>query len=68
MKSTSSLTPAALFNQSFKLNRVDEGIEFPDVENTEIFGNEPYNDKYRIHKLKSDFYCYDKRFLTEIWY
>ena len=53
---------AALFAQSFKLNRVDEGIEFPDVENTEIFGlYEPYNDKYRIHKLKSDFYCYDKQ-------
>ena len=32
------------------------------MENTEIFGlYEPYNDKYRIHKLKSDFYCYDKQ-------
>lgn len=52
----------ALFTQEFELNEVKQGIEFPQVENTESFGlYEPYNDKYRIHKLKTAFNFYNKQ-------
>ena len=50
----------SLFTQDFLLNEVEEGIEFPQVNNSETFAvYEPYNDKYRVHKLKTDFNFYD---------
>ncbi|MAO72438.1 MAG: hypothetical protein CMD02_08045 [Flavobacteriales bacterium] len=52
----------ALFTQEFVLNKVNEGIEFPQVENSETFGlYEPYNERYRVHKLKSDFNFYENQ-------
>ena len=42
----------ALFGQDFILNKIEQGIEFPDVTNTETFSLlQPYEDRYRIHKI-----------------
>ena len=52
----------ALFTQEFVLKKVTDGIEFPPVKNSETFGlYEPYNERYRIHKLKSDFNFYESQ-------
>ena len=52
----------SLFTQEFVLNQVSEGIEFPPVKNSETFGlYEPYNEKYRLHRLKSDFNFYESQ-------
>ena len=69
MKFISSQILQPLFTQEFVLDKVSEGIEFPPVKNSETFGlYEPYNEKYRVHKLKSDFNFYESQFsyLTEI--
>tara|TARA_B100000902_G_scaffold149523_1_gene146050 strand:- start:594 stop:5042 length:4449 start_codon:yes stop_codon:yes gene_type:complete len=52
----------AIFSQEFVLNEIEEGIEFPQVSNTEIFGlYEPYNDKYTMRKMESDFAFYKQK-------
>jgi hypothetical protein len=50
----------ALFTQDFVLTQVESGIEFPQVENKETFGlYHPYNERYKVHKLKTPFNFYN---------
>lgn len=49
----------ALFSQEFNLTKIEEGIEFPEINNGEAFALlEPYNDIYRVHKLETGFDFY----------
>jgi len=50
----------ALFTQDFLLTKVEIGIEFPQVDNTEAFGlYQPYNERYKVSKMQTPFNFYD---------
>ena len=50
----------ALFTQEFILNKVSEGIEFPQVSNHETFAlYEPYNESYSLMKIEELFNFYN---------
>ena len=52
----------ALFSQEFVLNEVEEGIEYPQVSNGEIFGlYKPYNERYKVSTIKSSFNFYENQ-------
>lgn len=52
----------ALFTQEFLLRPVEEGIEFPEVQNLETFALfQPYSDRLKIHILKDNFRCYNNQ-------
>ena len=49
----------ALFSQEFILNEVEQGIEFPQVSNGEIFGlYKPYMERYKVNKVITSFNFY----------
>ena len=48
-----------LYTQSFTIDEVTTGIEFPDVINTETYAHfEPYNDRINVYKTKDEFDFY----------
>ncbi len=51
-----------LFTQTFAITEVLEGIEFPEVKNTETYAHfEPYNDRFYIYKIKNKFDFYQSQ-------
>tara|TARA_B100001142_G_scaffold330275_1_gene397535 strand:- start:10269 stop:14726 length:4458 start_codon:yes stop_codon:yes gene_type:complete len=48
-----------LYTQSFAIDEMATGIEFPDVKNTDTYAHfEPYNDKLNVNKIKDEFSFY----------
>ena len=51
-----------LYTQSFAIEEVQTGIEFPDVKNTETYAHfEPYNDRLEVNKISNEFDFYNQK-------